>query len=258
MNANGSGARITWLGQGGYAIVAPDGTRCLVDPYLSDYLRDELGQPRAAAIVLDPAETQAAVVVSSHWHPDHLDPLTVKPLAARNPEIRFVGPSANTSRLRGWSIGTDRILSLDRGGDATVGGFSFAAYYARHDVPGWLAEDAISLVISVGGLTIYYSGDTEYDSRCLAAKAAGPFDIGFFVTNGSGGNMNAHEAALLAWQLAPQVAVPMHYGMWPPEGYGPGATLDPQLFVDTYRKLGGGGVAVLELGETIEIGRPGA
>jgi L-ascorbate metabolism protein UlaG (beta-lactamase superfamily) len=32
--------------------------------------------------------------------------------------------------------------------------------------------------------------------------------------NGGGGNLNAHEAALLAWQLKARLVVPMHYGMW--------------------------------------------
>ena len=68
--------------------------------------------------------------------------------------------------------------------------------------------------------------------------------------NGVGGNMNAHEAALLAWQVAPRIAVPMHYGMWPAEQYGPGATLDPETFRDTLTRLGSETAAqVLEPGE---------
>lgn len=255
---SGGAVRVTWLGQAGFAVDAPDGTRCLVDPYLSDSLRQELGQARAAPIVLDPAAAEAAALVASHWHPDHLDPLTVKPLAQRNPGLRVLGPSGNTSRLLGWGLAREQIVPLDRGASTRVGPFSFGAFFARHEVPGWIAEDAIALTIEVAGTTIYYSGDTEYDSRCLAAREAGPFDLGLFVSNGSGGNMNAYEAALLAWQLAPRLAVPVHYGMWPAEGYGPGATLDPQSFVNTYRRLGGGETAVLELGETIVLGATGA
>jgi L-ascorbate metabolism protein UlaG (beta-lactamase superfamily) len=54
--------------------------------------------------------------------------------------------------------------------------------------------------------------------------------------------MNAHEAALLAWQLAPRIVYPNHFGMWAPEHYGRGATLDPALFTGTYQRLGGTGV----------------
>jgi len=54
--------------------------------------------------------------------------------------------------------------------------------------------------------------------------------------------MNALEAALLAWQLKPRMAVPMHYGLWPAEDYryrgaAPDATPDPNLFASALAKL---------------------
>ena len=252
-----SPVEITWLGQSGYAIRAPGGETCLLDPYLSEYVKEELGVPRVAPIVLDPASAVANVLVATHWHPDHLDRRTCVPLALGNPGLTFVGPPSNTSRLSGWGVAPERIRPLERGDSLTVGAFTFHATFARHDVPGWLAEDAIGVVVEVGGVRIFHSGDTEYDSRVLAARALGPLDVGLFVTNGSGGNMNALEAALLAHQLAPAVAIPNHYGMWAPEGYGPDATIDPQMFVDACARLGGPPTRVLELGETVEVPPPG-
>jgi L-ascorbate metabolism protein UlaG (beta-lactamase superfamily) len=74
----------------------------------------------------------------------------------------------------------------------------------------------------------------------------------FVPINGVGGNMNAHEAALLTWQVAPRIAVPMHYGMWPDEQYGPGATLDPETFRQTLTCLGSETeVRVLREGEIV-------
>ena len=68
--------------------------------------------------------------------------------------------------------------------------------------------------------------------------------------------MNAHEAALLAWQLKPRTAVPMHYGMWSAEDYryrgaAPDATPDPALFVRTLAKLSSRARV-----RTLEVGRP--
>jgi L-ascorbate metabolism protein UlaG (beta-lactamase superfamily) len=64
--------------------------------------------------------------------------------------------------------------------------------------------------------------------------------------------MSAHEAALLVWHVAPRIAVPMHYGMWPDEQYGPGATLDPETFRATLDRLGGtSDVRVLVPGEIV-------
>jgi len=101
---------------------------------------------------------------------------------------------------------------------------------------------------------IWHAGDTEYDSR-LRAVADQRIDLALLPINGTGGNMNAHEAALLAWQLDVRAAVPMHYGMWPDEDYTyhglePEATLEPGIFAATYARLGGTGlVSVLEPGK---------
>jgi L-ascorbate 6-phosphate lactonase len=250
---------LTWIGQAGYAIDAPSGERCLLDPYLSEFALQELGLPRAVPSPLDPTTAKADVVAITHTHHDHLDLTTCKALAEGNPELVFVGPSSIVSRLLGRGVAPERIVTVERGESVDAGPFRFHGHYARHEVPGWLTEDALAFVIEVGGARILHSGDTEYDPRCLAVHARGPFDVGIFVTNGSGGNMHALEAALMATQLAPAVAIPCHYGMWAPEGYGPGhavdgkPTLDPQLFADGCARLGGPPVRVLELGERIEV-----
>jgi L-ascorbate metabolism protein UlaG (beta-lactamase superfamily) len=250
---------ITWLGQSGYALRLPTGETCWIDPYLSDYVEDELGVPRIVAAPLDPQLDHVDVVVITHWHQDHLDAPTCKTIAKASPEAMFVCPPSCAGRLAGWRVQRDRIVELTRGEEASVASFGIRGTFARHDVPGWLAEDAIALVIDCGGARIFHSGDTEYDSRCLEAKEHGPFDVGIFVTNGSGGNMNAREAALMAHELAPGVAIPSHYGMWAPENYGPTATLDPQVFVDYCDRLGGPPALVLEHGIATTVrGRTGA
>jgi L-ascorbate metabolism protein UlaG (beta-lactamase superfamily) len=101
--------------------------------------------------------------------------------------------------------------------------------------------DAIGLLITIDGLRIWHSGDTEYDEH-LRRLAGQELDVAFICINGGGGNMNAHEAALTAWQLKPRVAVRMHYGMWTEEDYryhgaAPDATPDPSLFSATLAKL---------------------
>ena len=74
------------------------------------------------------------------------------------------------------------------------------------------------------------------------------------VINGAGGNMNAHEAALLAWHLRANTVIPMHHRLWKDFTGGEQATLDPQLMVDTYQRLGGSGeVKLLEVGEGIPL-----
>jgi L-ascorbate 6-phosphate lactonase len=265
MEESKGGAALTWLGQAGYALEADDGQVCLIDPYLSDYVLEELGTPRVAPIVLDPEQTRATVVAITHWHHDHLDLPTCAALAAAHPQTIFAGPSSIVARLLGRGVARDRIVTFERGETIVVGPFTFHGTFARHEVAGFLTEDAMGLVVETCGTRILHSGDTEYDARCLAVRALGPFDVGLFVSNGSGGCMSGREAALMAASLDLGLAIPCHYGMWAPEGYGarpgddgPGApTLDPRLFVDTCARLSGPPTRILELGERIAV-RPRA
>jgi L-ascorbate metabolism protein UlaG (beta-lactamase superfamily) len=133
-----------------------------------------------------------------------------------------------------------------------------SAVAARHvvDVPGWEVNDAIGVVLEFDGLRVYHSGDTEYDLRlrAMAYDKDRPIHVCIVAINGTGGNMNAHEAALLAWQLGSRIVVPMHHRIWKDFTGGEQATVDPQLFIDTYRHLGGDGEVVLfEVGEGAEL-----
>jgi L-ascorbate metabolism protein UlaG (beta-lactamase superfamily) len=110
------------------------------------------------------------------------------------------------------------------------------ATFARHTLP-----DAIGFLLDLEGMRVWHSGDTEYDQH-LRTLAPVKLDVAFICINGGGGNMNAHEAALLAWELKPRTAVPMHYGLWAAEDYryggaAPDATPNPRLFAATLRTL---------------------
>lgn len=249
----GRTVELRWLGQSGFELTAADGQSVLLDPYLSDWAFEDIGTPRAVAPVIEPGEVRTSAVVATHYHHDHLDVLACPEIARNNPDAVFIGPPSIEARLCGRGVPRERVVHLARGGTVTHGAFTIHGGFVRHEVAGWLTEDALALAIEVDGVRIFVSGDTEYDSRVLAARRHGPFDVGLFVTNGSGGNMNALEAALMAHQLGPELAIPMHYGMWPDEYYGPDATLDPRLFVDACRRLGGPETHVMELGGVLSL-----
>lgn len=257
------------LGQAGVSIRSIDGRHCLVDPYLSDALGEDEGQWRVPAIPIDPTELKVDIVLTSHWHPDHLDRTTLTLLHRANPGAVFVGPPANIARLSLWGIPETSLRTLERGGTVEHGPFVARGCFARHEVPGWISEDAISSVIEVDGVRVFHSGDTEYDSRILDAGSFGTLDAGFFCINGTGGNMNALEAALLAAQLAPAVAIPMHFDLWNPSGYAAERdmrqttpTLDPEVFTAALARFGASRGQVMHAGETMDleapVGPPGA
>src|SRR5205823_6211832 len=95
----------------------------------------------------------------------------------------------------------------------TRSGVQVTGTFARHTLP-----DAIGFLLTIDRMRLWHSGDTEYD-KDLRSLVDVKLDVAFICINGGGGNMNAHEAALLAWQIKPRVVVPMHYGMWTAEDY---------------------------------------
>ena len=136
-------------------------------------------------------------------------------------------------------------------GDLTV-----RTVHARHFFGLEPTPDAVGFVLQAGDVSVYHSGDTEYDSEIIADTRG--VTASFISINGTTGNMNAHEAAMLAWLQGSRLAVPFHYGLWRDEDYGEGATLDPQLFVGTYNRLNPGGrTLVLEPAAAVVVDRGG-
>jgi L-ascorbate 6-phosphate lactonase len=251
------GVSAWWLGGSGWVFKAPSGAQVLVDPYLSDIVREMFDQGRAFPAPLEAGDIRPDVIISTHWHEDHLDPGSIPLIARRSPQTQFVMPPSAMSRALGWGLPRARVTTIAPGQTIEVAGAKITGVPARHDpgIPGWQTPDAVGVVLEMGGLKIYHSGDTEYDARLLALKHE-QLDVAIACINGVTGNMNAHEAALLVWQLGARVVMPMHHLLWEGNPGGPESTLDPQLFADTYRKLGGSGQVVLpEVGELIELPR---
>ena len=63
-----------WLGGSGFVFKTPAGAQVYVDPYLSDVVNAIFGMARAFPAPLRPEEVRPDVIISTHWHEDHLDP----------------------------------------------------------------------------------------------------------------------------------------------------------------------------------------
>lgn len=248
-----------WLSGTGFVFKTSAGTQVFVDPYFTNCAAQIFGVHRAVPPPVPVEEAQPDLVIASHWHEDHLDPEGL-PILARRSNTQFLCPPSCRSRLLGWGVAGDRVAALSEGQSHTFRDVQITALPARHlaGIPGWEVPDAIGLLIEAEGLRIYHTGDTEYDLRlrALAFDKERPIDVMMVVINGAGGNMNAHEAALLAWHIRPKIAIPMHHILWKDFTGGEQATLDPQQFADTYRRLGGSGeVKLLNVGEGVEFSR---
>ena len=242
-----------WLGGTGFVFKTPAGTQVYVDPYFSNCAAAIFGVERAFPPPVPAQDARPDLLIATHWHEDHLDPLGI-PVVAKSSQCQFLTPPSCVSRMAGWGIARDRITPITVGQTHEFRDISVTAVAARHiaGVPGWETDDAVGVLLDFGGLRVYHSGDTEYDVRlrALAYDKQHPIHASLLVINGTGGNMNAHEAALLGWQLGARVVIPMHHILWQGNTGGEQATLDPRLFESTYRRLGGvGEVHMLAVGE---------
>lgn len=241
-----------WLGQAGYLMKTTDGVTVMIDPYFSDEVEKQEGLKRLFPPPITAAELQPDVLLVSHGHLDHFDEPVIRAFASGTRTMLIAPPSCTGRAAKlGWPA--SRMRSLQPGQSATKRGVKVSAILARHTWP-----DAIGFLIDVEGLRLWHSGDTEYDQH-LRALAGAELDAAFICINGGGGNMNAHEAALLAWELKPRTVVPMHYGLWAAKDYryggaAPDATPDPSLFEETLRKLSTRiRISTLEVGRTVTL-----
>jgi L-ascorbate 6-phosphate lactonase len=244
-----------WLYHAGIVLKSPGGTTVAVDPYLSESVLRSYKLPRGVASPLDAADADVDALLATHSHEDHLDPDSIGGFLS-HPRARFIGPPMAVDKVLATGVEASRTTPVARGDIVRVGDIEVRAVHARHLFGLEPTPDAVGFVLSCAGVSVYHSGDTEYDSEIIAdTRGVG---TSLICINGTTGNMNVHEAALLAWQQGAGLAIPFHYGLWRDADYGDGATLDPHQFADTYHRLNpSGSVLVLEAAARVAVGAGG-
>jgi L-ascorbate 6-phosphate lactonase len=240
-----------WLYQAGIVVKSPGGTILAVDPYLSESVMRSYKLPRGVPAPLDAADADVHALIATHSHEDHLDPDSI-PGFLGHERTRFIGPPMAVEKVVASGAAESRMTTVARGDVVEVGDIGIQAVHARHLYGLEPTPDAVGYVLSCGDVTLYHSGDTEYDSEIVAdTRGVG---TSLICINGTTGNMNVHEAAMLAWLQGANLAIPFHYGLWNDADYGDGATLDPQQFANTYHRLNpDGNVHVLEPASRVVI-----
>lgn len=181
-----SGLRATWLGHSTLYLEI-DGTRVLVDPVFGQraspvpFAGPRRFHPAPVAIEqLPPID----VVLVSHDHHDHLNPPSIRKLAARR--VPFVTSLGVGARLERFGIEPALITELDWW-EAHVlpgGALSLTATPAQHFAGRSLFDRNTTLwsswVLSTDNRRVFYSGDTGLtEDLCEIGRRFAPFDLTF-------------------------------------------------------------------------------
>ncbi|MGX4584654.1 MBL fold metallo-hydrolase [Paenibacillus chitinolyticus] len=227
------------LGQEGMAFKAA-GIIGYIDPYLSNYIDDEFGNsPRQFETPLSPELIgHADLVLITHDHPDHLDPVSVRAIAIASPQATWICPAPVVSQLTGLGIASDAVIGALAGQMIDFRDMRIMPVAAKHeefetDENG--NHKYLGYVIELNGVTLYHAGDTIGYAGLLETLRPHRIDIACLPSNGRDikryeanlmGNMNFREAADLGVGIGADLIVPMHYDLFAFN------TENPAYFVD--------------------------
>jgi L-ascorbate metabolism protein UlaG (beta-lactamase superfamily) len=227
------GLVLYWLGQAGFVVDSPT-HRILIDPYLSDSLaRRYAGTDCPHDRMMPPPVTldglgRIDLVLVTHHHADSMDPATLAPLARNQPHLSVVVPAASLAEARSRTeIAGGRLIPLDAGDVVeTLAGVTVRAVRGAHET---LERDEagrhvfLGYCLTIGGLTIFHSGDTvPFDGQVEEVAGLG-VDCGLLPVNGRSearraagfaGNMTLDEALALARAAGFGAMIAHHHGMF--------------------------------------------
>jgi len=226
--------KITWLGHSAFLIEGRD--RILIDPFLT-------GNPKAATTH---DKVDCDIICVTHGHSDHLGDAV--DIARRTGAViaSILEMSNYVERVGVKSVG------FNLGGTAKIRDTSITMVPAFHSssigAPGleFSAAMAVGLVIE-SGKTVYHAGDTSVFGdmkliRDLYKPDVAMLPIGGFFT------MDPEQAAMAVSLVKPKIALPMHYGTWPP------IEQDPKEFERLVKKSSPKTrVVILKPGESLEV-----
>jgi L-ascorbate metabolism protein UlaG (beta-lactamase superfamily) len=197
---------LTWLGHAAFELVSRDGTRVLIDPWVS-------GNDQAPAAFKDFARylrDRPAAILVTHAHGDHADDA---PALARITAAKVL---ATGEHLRAMKIADEQQLSMNVGGSVQIGDLTIFAVPAMHSSdPG--GRPLGYVIAPAGGPTIYHSGDTAiFGDMALIEELYRPRVL-LLACGGGRWGMDPRAAALAARKyFHAETIVPMHFGTFAP------------------------------------------
>ena len=208
------GTSIFAVGQAGFIIKSNSGQLLAIDLYLSECVErveGNVGFKRLLPKILNPFALEFDVVICTHPHRDHFD-IDAVPGMLSNGRTKLYCSINCASLVEAFQLEyyESQITYVKPSESYDIGDFHINFVNCDHGVD---ASDAVGVVVTVDGKTIYESGDT-----CLRLDRIGeiPQPLGVMIApiNGAYGNLNEEECSVLAEHLKPGITIPCHYGMF--------------------------------------------
>jgi L-ascorbate 6-phosphate lactonase len=230
---------VTWLGQAGFRFEVGE-RRILVDPFFAEHDARTYAPP-------PPDELGAGVdwLLVTHEHIDHLDPYSLREVAARGDDLTIVAPAPLEPLVReavpdAAFTGVERgdRLDLPGAGSVTV----VPAIHGRTVAHGYPDDPAfVGYVLDLEGTSAYHAGDTIVTDSLVAALAPLDIDVALLPVNGRTyfrerdelvGNMGPRDAVALATEIGATILVPYHWDLMRGNTERPGRVVDDAVEVD--------------------------
>ena len=232
---------IWFLGQAGIAVKCGK-TLAGVDLYL------ENRETRAVLPPFAPAELAGMfdVILCTHNHLDHLDPVTVSGIAAAEKEkgcvkkTQFVIPAPWTGVAQELGVEPAQIIGARAGEAFKVPGTNLSVMPVRAAHEDFQLDEngdyeCLGYVLRLPGGSLYHAGDTiEWETMTEELTPLG-IDIACLPINGSEwkrkkediiGNLNAREAADISQIIGADLLIPLHYDVFAHNGENPAYLAD--------------------------------
>lgn len=191
--------KVEWLGHATFQITTSEGTRILIDPWISE-------NP-SSPVHLDDLKDPHLVLIT-HDHFDHLgDVGEVASLAMTIGQPELIGYLKDEYGLK-----EENTTGMNTGGTVEVKGIQITMVQAFHSSS---HGSPTGFIITLeDGKTIYHAGDTAIYSSMELYGSLYPLDLALLPVGGFF-TMDPLQAAKAVELLRPKVVIPMHYKTFP-------------------------------------------